>query len=707
MAINQTNVATLPTSPQGAGSTGVYKAYVGHYDQTSYIDKVNLPSGSYVFSAQLLNTELNQAVTIRLDNPAGEPLAFYNMNFTGLTTTNFTVVTDYLHLNTSGVATSPAKAEITWEPRNSAITEDINALTRMNDNFTATPLFVAAGNSGALVTSTDAVTWSTRDSGFGTTNINAATYGFGEYVIAGNGGRISSSTDAITWTVRTSGTAQNINGLAFAARTFVFAAGNGELRTSGNAITWTARTANLGTNILRAAAYGLGLRWVVVGDNGVVATSDDLAVTWTARNSGITGSDLLTATYGRDRTYVIAGTLGRLATSNDGITWIQRTTGFGTETIKSVTFGDDLFVAVGNAGTIAASTDAVTWVRQTANFGTTSINSAIFSNNLFVAAGGGGNLVTGSLSETPRHSLSRLYVTMANQNWVARDALAGAVTWATAGYGDGFFIIGGSSNTFSTSTDGITWVSRTTGLGGDGRGLAYGNSVYVFAGTSGTLRTSTNSITWTARTSTFGATAINTAVYGNGLFVILGDSGQIRTSGDGITWTSRDGGFGVQNINAVTYSADKKLFIAVANTALISTSTDGILWTTRSSGLIPDINLRGVGYGDGRFLACGTAGTMLVSTNAIQWSPINANFGTTTINEVAYHRGLYVAVAEAGQLRTSTDTVTWTSRPSNSGNNLLGVTAAQSTYIAVGGGGHVRTKQQGMALVQIQPLVTT
>jgi hypothetical protein len=47
----------------------------------------------------------------------------------------------------------------------------------------------------------------------------------------------------------------------------------------------------------------------------------------------------------------------------------------------------------------------------------------------------------------------------------------------------------------TTSTDGITWTTRTSGFGATTiRALTYGNNLYVAAGTAGVLTTSTNGL---------------------------------------------------------------------------------------------------------------------------------------------------------------------------------------------------------------------
>ena len=56
-----------------------------------------------------------------------------------------------------------------------------------------------------------------------------------------------------------------------------------------------------------------------------------------------------------DGTYIAGGASGKLATSFDGVTWIQRTSGFGTANINGVYIDNNNGLAVGAAGKITYS----------------------------------------------------------------------------------------------------------------------------------------------------------------------------------------------------------------------------------------------------------------------------------------------------------------------------------------------------------------
>ena len=82
------------------------------------------------------------------------------------------------------------------------------------------PSYVAVGDSGNILTSSDVTTWISRTSG--TTNrLYGVTYGNGSFVTVGRSGTILTSSDGITWTSKTSGTTQKIKRVTNANRKFV------------------------------------------------------------------------------------------------------------------------------------------------------------------------------------------------------------------------------------------------------------------------------------------------------------------------------------------------------------------------------------------------------------------------------------------------------------------------------------------------------
>jgi len=154
-------------------------------------------------------------------------------------------------------------------------------------------------------------------------------------------------------------------------------------------------------------------------------------------------------------------------------------------------------------------------------------------------------------------------------------------------------------NYFFTSTDGITWTTRTgaSSSGGYVMSLIYGNSTYVAvnsgAGVNG-IQTSTDGITWTNRTLAVDLSSDGYVAYGNSVFVFqgYGPSGStyravIQTSTDAVTWTYRstfvDSGYpkGLTFANGLFYAFSDPPFGGAPS--IVHTSTDGITWTRATS----------------------------------------------------------------------------------------------------------------------------
>ena len=74
--------------------------------------------------------------------------------------------------------------------------------------------FVAVGQSGTILTSTDGETWESQTSG--TSNyLYGVAYGNSTFVAVGLSGTILTSTNGTSWTTRTSGTTNALYGVTF------------------------------------------------------------------------------------------------------------------------------------------------------------------------------------------------------------------------------------------------------------------------------------------------------------------------------------------------------------------------------------------------------------------------------------------------------------------------------------------------------------
>lgn len=212
-------------------------------------------------------------------------------------------------------------------------------------------------------------------------------------------------------------------------------------------------------------------------------------------------------------------------------------------------------------------------------------------------------------------------------------------------HGNGVYIAAGRGGQLRTSTDGITWTTRTVNFGTSTiLSGAFGNSTYVIGGAAAQIRTSTNGTTWTTRTSAITGD-IRAMDFGNGIFVAGTFSGTLQTSTDGITWTSRTSGFGTSAIRDIVYGDG--IFVAVGSAAKISTSTDGITWTSRVSTLVAadSHNILSVAYGNGKYVGSteNAENKLVISTDAITWTSVSVVNVTTQINRIRFGNGVFVA----------------------------------------------------------------
>lgn len=237
--------------------------------------------------------------------------------------------------------------------------------------------------------------------------------------------------------------------------------------------------------------------------------------------------------------------------------------------------------------------------------------------------------------------------------WTTRTSGTASALYSVA-YGNGLFLTGASGGGILTSTDAITWTSRTSGTTSAFFATEYGNGLYIAAGNAGVLVTSTDGITWTSRTA--GTATFRALTYGNGLYVAGGDSGTIRSSTDGITWTSRTSG-STSQIWSLTYGNGLYLYTTLGGG--LHTSTDGITWTQRTAPTITDYVTST--YGNGRFVAGGggTTPALIQSNNGTSWSNVTVVISTaTSIAALAYGNGLFLyGLSSSNALGTSTTSV--------------------------------------------------
>lgn len=242
------------------------------------------------------------------------------------------------------------------------------------------------------------------------------------------------------------------------------------------------------------------------------------------------------------------------------------------------------------------------------------------------------------------------------------------------------------SASLSSGADGLDlWHERNPAPSGDFfYECVYRRGTHVAIGAAGALFTSTNGITWTFQNLAI-SYPLHGVAYGADKFVVVGD----RPVGNSVIWTSSDGiEWSARALASVTFGTGT--YVAVGDGVV--RSTNGTDWAYVGPSAR---TLSGVAYGSGLFVAVGEQGTLLVSTDGLQWGARPSGVRTTLFN-IVYGTGKFVAVGLGGMITTSPDGFSWTpGKVDGVANELHGVTYGARHFVAVGTGGVIISSQDG------------
>lgn len=232
--------------------------------------------------------------------------------------------------------------------------------------------------------------------------------------------------------------------------------------------------------------------------------------------------------------------------------------------------------------------------------------------------------------------------------------VAGGASVRGSVFGNGKWVLAGSSNVYTSSDNGLTWSTVAVGAV-QFNSVAWDGTTFVMVGDTGNVYTSTDAIAWTSRTS--GVAANLNGVAWSGLeFVAVGaGSGTMITSSDGITWVDNTATSGTTNtLNSVTH--DGLLFIAVGAAGTIITTSDGITGTARTSGTANALN--DIAKGELLLNAVGDAGTIIFSYDGVTWT--TATSGTANALQAIASNGDVFKAVGSNALIESSDGLAWT-----------------------------------------------
>ena len=281
-----------------------------------------------------------------------------------------------------------------WTSRDSGTTNDLNDITY------AAPLFVAVGDKGTILTSTNAADWVSQNSGT-SDNLYGLTYGNGLFIAVGQiveDGQwaVLTSTDGVTWSDHFSLPLITLYGVAYGNGLFVAVGVNGLMGISTDGTNWAVQSSGITLPFLDVT-YANGL-FVAVAAGNILTSTDGtnwLRASTVGQVYGLNG-----VAFGQSKFVAVGGSAptafgGFITTSLDGLTWNPQNSGVTRKDFYDVAWGNGSFVAVGGTGfgkshspncIIVSSSDAVSWVNRLAD-ATSSLNGVVYGNGSFVAVG--------------------------------------------------------------------------------------------------------------------------------------------------------------------------------------------------------------------------------------------------------------------------------------------------------------------------------
>lgn len=448
-----------------------------------------------------------------------------------------------------------------------------------------------AGTTSLILTSSDGAAW-TRRATTHTVGLTSIDYSptLGMFLAAGQNGTTVYSTDGITWTSGVSAGAANITKVVWGGTQFALintTNTSGQIYRSTNGTSFTAQSTTIGftaTDIAYSSTLNL---WVITrssANTSYVMTSPDLS-SWTART--ITGSTAGSA-YGvvwNGSKFVVSTNGPGVVSSSDGTTWAIASNNL-TQLGRMVAMPSGAVIAAcyNDKGAAISYNSGVTWgtsitevdtvVGQFRSNNTKLINAITYSGGRYWVSASN---VSGQMYYSTDKKVwftTQLPTGTAGTSYQALYVNATpAPYWVSPG-------TTGSAGRVLTSVNGDTWVTRTVPTQGTSWNEAATNgAITVMVNSGGQIASTTDGVTFTNRTS--GTTAaLRSVVYAGGKFVAVGASAAVYST-DGITWTNASTSFGTFNASKLIH--DGTQFVAVGvGTATVNTkvSSNGITWAT-------------------------------------------------------------------------------------------------------------------------------
>lgn len=470
----------------------------------------------------------------------------------------------------------------------------------------------------------------------------------GQFQVLATGATMGYSYDGITW-VPTVSPPFDIEGDGIVYNNQIYmAVGAHTLNSPSIAISIDGATWNPSNTTLTAGRGVIwsGSLWIVLGDNASVPT-DTLVYSRDGQQfysaTGIFDQAGYGVAFNSERpnritfpvnTVVLGGALTNTLSysTNNGVSWKNvGATVFTTQTY-GVAYGNGKFVGFGQGGnTLAYSYNGKHWIGNGFATFTSNARGGVYSSvaGRWVGVGSGGNSIADSVDG----------ITWSGQG----NALM--TTGLAAGYGNGYFVVGGQGglNTIAFSTTGTSFTGAgATVFTGSCRAVAHNGTRFALGGTGGaSLATSDNGTTFTAVPgSTTLITTVNGMAWNGSIFLACGSGANVFVSSpDGLTWTGLGGSsvFATAG-NEVIWIGNKWIAVGTSGaggtTVAISTDATATSWIIPAQTQFGSTGLSGAWNGVSGSAIIPSTSITLNSTNGKKLDVVPAPYGNIGYNNI-------------------------------------------------------------------------
>jgi photosystem II stability/assembly factor-like uncharacterized protein len=438
--------------------------------------------------------------------------------------------------------------------------------------------YVAVGESGAIITSTDGVNWKAVNSG--TTNaLFSVAYGSGTFIAAGNN-VILKSTNGINWNIVKSDTSSAI----WVIKDMLYDSNNSS---------WIAT----GVNCRNSSNNNLDTcmtHYDYDNKDSLVLTAPQSGTGWTMRNLSTKGG-IMSSVIKNGTTYILTSNGGEaiISMSNDaGLNWVQ---------FSSIPLSSSVscsFLQSKNGGSLCSG---ISFVDNTLVFLWANYSSRMYKVNMdngnptqlqgyFPTNIAIGITCNGATCVSPVDAIYKNYsyiksnIDLVNNRFTATEGnnIGDKQPMNSALIIDGnLWMTGTKGVVVSSPNNGNTWIGEQNPMAGNVNGIAFnGSNTFVAVANGGNILKSTDrGNTWTTIPAPSNANLYSVA-YGNGTFIAVGAS-VILSSRDGITWSSATpNGLNV-DLRSVNYSNFGFTAVGASGNVWNST-TNGASWTQKT-----------------------------------------------------------------------------------------------------------------------------